>query len=93
MLPISKIDQLPQISGIYKIFNDQGQVLYIGKSKNIYKRWRNGHHVLGKIIAKYPVTEIYIEWVQIPEWLLNRAENTAVTFYQPEFNSKTPPLV
>lgn len=93
MLPITKIDQLPQISGIYKITNHQGKVLYIGQSKNVHQRWKKGHHVLGKIIAKYPVTEIYIEWVQVPEWLLNRAENTAVTFYQPEFNNKTPPLV
>ncbi|MGK7946932.1 MAG: GIY-YIG nuclease family protein [Microcystaceae cyanobacterium] len=93
MLPITQLNQLPTVCGIYKIVNAQGIVIYVGQSKNIYKRWKNGHHILGEIIAKYGIEGIYIEWVEVPEWLLNRAENTAVTFYKPELNSQTPPIV
>ncbi len=35
----------------------------------------------------------YIESVQVPGWLLNRAENSAISFYQPPLNRKTPPVV
>ncbi len=92
MISITEIEQLPQISGVYKVLDDNGQVIYIGQSKNIYKRWKNGHHKLAEIIGQYG-TNIYIEWVEVPEWLLNRVENTAVSFYQPKLNSKTPPIV
>jgi hypothetical protein len=36
---------------------------------------------------------VYIDWVEVPKWLLNRAENAAVSFYQPKLNSKIPPVV
>lgn len=92
MLEITNLQELPHVSGVYKIINSQGQVVYIGQAKNINKRWKKGHHKLGEIIAKYGLN-VYIEWVVVPEWLLNRVENTAISFYQPEFNSKKPPIV
>lgn len=72
--------------------DSQRKVIYIGQSKNIYKRWKNGHHKLATIVGEYG-TDIYIEWLEIPEWLLNRVENTAISFYQPELNSKLPPII
>lgn len=67
-------------------------VLYIGQAKNIYARWNNGHHKISKIISICG-TNAYIKWVEVPEWLLNRAENAAISFYLPPLNSKTPPIV
>ncbi len=89
---IKEIEKLPKVSGIYKVMDSQSKVIYIGQSKNIYKRWKNGHHKLAKIVSEYG-TNIYIEWVEIPEWLLNRVENTAISFYQPKLNSKLPPII
>ena len=90
---ISEIEKLPEFSGIYKVFYGQeDKIIYVGKSHNIYKRWKNGHHKLAQFIALYG-TDIYIECIEIPEWLLNRVENTTVSFYQPELNSKNPPVV
>jgi excinuclease UvrABC nuclease subunit len=90
---ISEIDHLPKFSGIYKVFyGKENKIIYIGQSKNIYRRWNNGHHRLAQFIALYG-TDVYIECVEIPEWLLNRVENTAISFYQPELNSKNPPVV
>jgi DNA polymerase-3 subunit epsilon len=34
----NKIDQIPDATGVYYFLNDQKQVIYIGKSKNIRKR-------------------------------------------------------
>lgn len=92
MLPIQNLEALPQVSGIYRVLDAEGNVIYIGQAQNIYDRWNDGHQKLGKIIAEHGLAA-WIDWAVIPEWLLNRAENAAVTFYQPKFNSKTPPVV
>jgi excinuclease UvrABC nuclease subunit len=92
MISITQLHLLPRVSGIYKVVDTHGNVIYIGQSINIYERWNKGHHKLSEIINQYG-TEVYLEWVEVPEWLLNRVENTAVSFYQPKLNSKTPPIV
>jgi len=42
---LSIIEELPSVSGVYYIHNDMGDLLYIGKSKNIQKRVRR--HLIG----------------------------------------------
>jgi excinuclease UvrABC nuclease subunit len=89
---ITNINQLPKICGIYKVIDSQGTVIYVGQSKNIYKRWNDGHQVLPKILKNYQeISGIYIECIEIPEFLLNRAENLAIKFHQPWLNQKLPP--
>ena len=92
IVTIDRIESLPQVSGIYKVLDANKKVLYIGQAKNIYLRWHKGHHKIAEILSMCG-TNAYIEWVELPEWLLNRAENAAVCFYQPPLNSKTPPVV
>jgi excinuclease UvrABC nuclease subunit len=92
MLPISRLELLPKISGIYRVLDADGNVIYVGQAKNIHSRWTNGHHKLSEIISEYGI-DVYIDWVVIPEWLLNRAENAAFSFYRPKLNSKTPPVL
>ena len=83
---------MPKITGIYLVRKANGDVIYIGQAQNIYSRWKNGHHKLSQIIAECG-TEAYIDWVEIPTWLLNRAEHAAISFYQPKLNAKTPPIL
>lgn len=92
MISITNLKSLPKISGIYKVIDANDNVLYIGQAKNIYDRWNYGHHKLSEIISMCD-TNAYITWVQIPEWLLNRAESAAIAFYQPLLNIKNPPIV
>ena len=92
LVPITNLQALPQVSGIYKVIDTDNNVLYIGQAKNIYERWNNGHHKLNEILSQCGVNA-YIEWVEVPEWLLNRAENAAISFYKPPLNLKTPPVV
>ena len=92
MLPIDQLKYLPKTSGIYKVLDAKGKVIYVGQAKNIHSRWNNGHHKLSQILAECGLAA-RIDWVAIPEWLLNRAENAAVSFYKPKLNSKTPPVV
>lgn len=92
MIPIQSIQDLPHICGIYIVLDGQKQVIYIGQSEDIHKRWNSGHHKLAQIIASCG-TDAYIDWVPVPKWLLNRAENAAYTTYKPKLNSKTPPII
>jgi excinuclease UvrABC nuclease subunit len=92
MVPITELQNLPKICGIYKVIDANNNVLYIGQAKNIYLRWNSGHHKIGKIL-EICGTNAFISYVQIPEWLLNRAENAAVAFYKPLLNKKTPSVV
>ena len=92
MLPINQLDQLPKISGIYRVLDGEGQVIYIGQARNLYERWNKGHHKFSQIIDECGL-DAHVDWVRLPLWLLNRAENAAVCFYQPKLNKKTPPVV
>lgn len=92
MIAITDLKYLPKTSGIYIVLDSNMNVLYVGQAKDIYERWNNGHHKLGEIIAECGINA-YIRWVQIPEWLLNRAENAAFSFYRPKLNLKTPPVI
>ncbi|MGF1591274.1 MAG: GIY-YIG nuclease family protein [Pleurocapsa sp.] len=92
MIPITDLKSLPKISGIYQVIDANNNVLYIGQAKNIYTRWNNGHHKFRQILELCGVNA-YISYVEIPEWLLNRAENAAIAFYQPPLNIKSPSVV
>ncbi|MEO0803132.1 MAG: GIY-YIG nuclease family protein [Cyanobacteria bacterium J06642_2] len=89
---ICNINLLPKASGIYKVRDPLGEVVYVGQSINIYQRWKNGHEKFPIIIERYGL-ESTIEWTLIPRWLLNRAENAAVAFHEPELNARTPSVV
>ena len=91
-IQITNLHNLPKISGIYKVIDANNNVLYVGQAKNIYQRWHLGHHKLGKIIEICGVNA-YISCTEVPEWLLNRAENAAISFYRPALNLRTPPIV
>lgn len=91
-VPITEPELLPKVSGIYLVRSANGEVVYIGKANNIYQRWKNGHHKFSEIVKECG-TEAYISWTEVPKWLLNRAEHSAVSFYKPKLNLKMPSIV
>ncbi|KAI9134005.1 GIY-YIG nuclease family protein [Acaryochloris sp. CCMEE 5410] len=92
MISITQLDNLPTCGGIYRVLDGAGTVIYVGQAKNIHQRWQKGHHKISDILARCG-TNAFIDWVQLPEWLLNRAENLAVRYYKPVLNKKMPPIV
>ncbi len=92
MVPITQLDQLPPCSGIYRVLDNTGTVIYIGQAQNIQHRWQQGHHKISEILACCGTTA-RIDWVALPPWLLNRAEHAAVAYYQPRLNTKMPPIL
>lgn len=45
------LSQLPSVSAIYRVWY-QGQVIYVGQTINLKKRWQT-HHILPKLLTKY----------------------------------------
>jgi excinuclease UvrABC nuclease subunit len=94
MLTFNDLDKLPKASGIYRVMDCDRNVIYVGQSKNIYERWNSGKHEKHDEAIKYCNGSVpLIDWVLMPEWLLNRAENCAVRFYDPVLNQITPAIV
>jgi excinuclease UvrABC nuclease subunit len=92
MIPITQLDKLPHCCGIYRVLDAQGTVIYVGKAQNIHQRWQRGYHKMSKILA-HCGTAAFIDWVELPEWRLNRAEHVSVTYYRPSLNQKSSPIV
>lgn len=93
MISIQDLETLPPVCGLYLVLNEKNEVIYIGKSINIKKRWMRGHHKLNEILKNYGYENIKVRWVEIPEKRLNHAEYLAVNFYKPSLNRRKPSIV
>ena len=89
-LPAVKLlakEKLPDTAGIYFAVDESDRLLYIGKAKNINKRWVNHHryHQLEKINKKNP---IFLKWYECEndEIILTQLENYFIETYHPELN-------
>lgn len=88
IISIRSRDNLPEVSGIYKVidFSANKEVIYVGQSKNIRKRWKN-HEQLAKFWAdNRDFDSLFIEWIEVVEENLNSAESLAIRFYCPKYN-------
>ncbi len=83
ILQLSKVtlqtkELLPEISGIYYVIDENNNVWYIGKAKNICKRWRGkSHHRIYQLQAqKKKHFTIYYE--QVSESQLDNIEKQRI---------------
>ena len=56
-----KLKLLPDKPGVYKMFNAQGELIYVGKAVNLKNRVRSGQndrtgtHMLGSLLRKWKI--------------------------------------
>jgi GIY-YIG catalytic domain len=81
------LSQLPPVSAIYRVWH-RDRVIYVGKTFNLKKRWKN-HHILPTLLYRYH-TDWTIDWVEISPSNLNRAEAFAYRCFKPELNQRNP---
>lgn len=75
--------KLPKEPGIYFVIWME-QILYIGRSENIFKRWQ-GHHRYQQILEDHPGS--HIAWIVCSEMsLLPVIENALIDKFQPPIN-------
>ena len=84
---LSEKDRLPTTAGIYFAIGSNEQLWYVGKARNINKRWVNHHryHQLEKVNKKTP---ILLRWYECEndENILTQLENYFIETYHPALN-------
>ncbi len=81
------LDELPSLTGVYYLHNQQGEIIYIGKSKNIRKRvnqhFTNDHPKLKEIQKE--VASVSFEATG-NELIAQLKENEEIKLNKPKFN-------
>lgn len=79
---------LPSCQGIYFAILPDGTVLYIGKAKNIFARWRQ-HHRADKL-SRWP--GVSLSWLQFDgsSALLDELERACIECFSPVLNGERP---
>jgi excinuclease ABC subunit C len=87
----STLSQLPTLPGVYRFFNEQNELIYIGKAKNLRRRlsqYRNAkrckaHAKMKKIVAEAVRLE---HEVSENEYEALKLENELIQKYRPKWN-------
>lgn len=84
-----QIDALPNNPGVYQYFNAEGEIIYVGKAKNLKKRvssYFTKNHEIGKtrVLVSKIVSLKYIVVKSAEDALL--LENNLIKQYQPRYN-------
>ena len=88
--PFRELAKLPKYSGIYFVKDKAGQVLYVGKGRNISSRW-DGHQVFKKICAAVDnPNDCTVETRPVTLELLDKVEQLAIATYNPSLNVQKP---
>ncbi|MEL6259985.1 MAG: GIY-YIG nuclease family protein [Cyanobacteria bacterium J06626_6] len=73
---------LPKSSGIYAVLS-KNKVMYIGRSNNLNKRWRSGHHRYAQATRlKNPK----LAWISVDKSQLSDVEAMLIRTYSPAWN-------
>ncbi|MGB7412740.1 MAG: GIY-YIG nuclease family protein [Thermosynechococcaceae cyanobacterium] len=87
ILQLSDYQQFPEASGIYKVRDCDGQVIYIGKASNFKQRWRSHHKTLEIFSICKDAT---IQFTFLPIHLMGYVEYCLVKQLRPSLNKTTP---
>jgi excinuclease UvrABC nuclease subunit len=75
--------------GIYRMFDDYGVVIYVGKSGNL--RRRVDDHLDRRTHTSYFMDEVaFIEWLEEPDpYFETLLEAIFIAYHQPKYNDET----
>ncbi|WP_102272138.1 nucleotide excision repair endonuclease [Cytobacillus massiliigabonensis] len=75
------------MSGIYFIFGEDGELIYIGKAKCLYSRLRSHFHSYWDNIWDYEKELYYFSYIVLEAYsLLKNVEKNLIIKYQPKLN-------
>ena len=88
--PPEKVSTLPDKPGVYQFYDSQGQVIYVGKAKNLKKRVasyfnkaRHESHRLAMLVSRIVDIQFIVVESESDALLL---ENNLIKKYQPRYN-------
>ena len=91
---LDKLSELPSISAIYFLVankDTQNIPVYIGQTKNLYKRWNNqeDHHVLKHTYYRQDERD-YLAWLPVHDSELHLLEAALIRQFSPIYNTVKP---
>ena len=84
-LPLESRRNLPNKSALYFVFDEDDEMLYIGKTVSLIKR-RQGHHRLAELKQ---LGNVRIAWIECDAVIMDSLETTFVTYFQLLLNGAT----
>ena len=80
-------DKLPNCAAIYFVSDSKAQVLYIGRTVNLFERWRN-HHRFNQLKRFNRKERLSISWITCSNDIntLSNLENSLIELYKPPLN-------
>jgi hypothetical protein len=82
-LPLTQLKELPRISAIYFALAGTGEVLYIGKAKNLFQRWQVHHRK--KQLGSFEGA--FLAWLEVTDTsLLEQIEKALIESFAPRLN-------
>lgn len=79
-------DRLPDHPGIYFVVSEREQLLYIGQSKNLRKRWAGASHHRYKQLARKGLDKIVIKYILASVSELKELEGQYIEQFNPLLN-------
>lgn len=86
-MPLAKHKTIPPISAIYFCLDEVGQILYIGKTKNLLIRWLNHH----RYTQLEELGNVSLAWFPCEIEALKETENQLIEVFKPILNSQSNP--
>ena len=84
-LPLESRRNLPNKSALYFVFNEDDEILYIGKAGRLVKRW-SSHHKLEEL---QQLSNVRIAWMECDAVIMNSSETALITHFQPLLNGRS----
>lgn len=86
-VPLDQRDWLPLASGIYVIADASDFVWYVGKAKDLRRRWLGrSHHRYAQLIRSHKKLTHRIYWKSCPLESLDENERLYISLFKPELN-------
>lgn len=77
---LDNLEKLPEIAAIYFVLNDFEEVLYIGKTENIKRRWNSDNKK--ELLERTKITYFPIASAD----RLSEIETTFIKWFKPQYN-------
>ncbi|QLE46387.1 WYL domain-containing protein (plasmid) [Nostoc sp. C052] len=82
-MPLTADANLPEVSGIFFCYDEEGQVLYIDKSENLKHRWQDSNLELADILNRGGVG---VAWMEISPTSLTEISDILINLLHPQLN-------
>lgn len=84
------VHNMPESSGVYQYFNEEGTIIYVGKAKNLKKRVSS---YFNRDLSQTPKTQVLVKQIRNLKYIVVNSEqdallleNNLIKKYQPRYN-------